>query len=312
MKKIVTLVSLIAQNRTACLAHALSFIFLLGMYYMFRKSHRHVTAHLYRTSLPTQEQLNSTCNSSGEIVNDNTAVGKCFTEPIQGLPKSTGVSFNIIYGCAAFFAITAFAHAFYASDGFGSGAYTRVLQQGWNPYRWVEYGVSASIMAVLIGFVLNTNTLPNLFSYFFLTAGLQAFGYIVESTIKEQVVNRNTIVGATIGGWLVFLALWGPLLYQFWSANHDVNKNYKDVIDPSTGKQVAIPSYVWFIIFVQLLNFGSFGLVQLNQVRHVLKGATPNFLGVESTYLKLSFAGKLALASGLSYGLIFRTKDCEE
>lgn len=310
MTKLVTLVSLLGQNRSACYAHITSFIFLLGMYFMYSNSRSFATANLYRTSLPTTAQLNSTCNSSGEIVNEDNAVGKCFTEPVQGLPKDTGVKFNIIYGAASFFAITAFAHAFYASDGFGTGAYTNALIQGWNPYRWVEYGVTASIMSVLIGYVLNTNTLPNLFSYFFMTAGLQAFGYIVESTIKNQSVNRNTIIGATIGGWLVFIALWAPMLYQFWSANNDVNENYKNVVDPNTGKRVQIPSYVWFIVFIQLLNFGSFGLVQLDQVHHLLKGTPTNFLKVESRYLTLSFIGKLALASGLSYGLIFRTKDC--
>jgi hypothetical protein len=310
MKKVNTLISILSQNRTACLAHVLSFVFVLGMYYLFSNSRRHATAHLYRTSLPTIDQLNSTCNSTGETVSENTAVGKCFTEPAQGLPKKTGVSFNIIYGAASFFAITAFAHAFYASDGFGSGAYTKALIQGWNPYRWIEYGVSASIMSVLIGYVLNTNTLPNLFSYFFLTAGLQAFGYVVDSTIKETNINRNTIIAATIGGWLVFIALWGPMLYQFWSADNDVRNNYKDIIDPDTQKSVRIPSFVWFIIVVQLINFGSFGIIQLLQVRSVLKGVTPNFLDVESRYLKLSFAGKLALASGLAYGLIFRTKGC--
>ncbi len=46
------------------------------------------------------------------------------------------------------------------------------------------------------------------------------------------------------------------------------------------------------------------------QVKDYLKGNPKPFEVYERKYIFLSFAGKLALAGGLGYGLILRTASC--
>jgi hypothetical protein len=300
---------LIKLNKYAVLAHSLSFVGVLCLYLLYTNSHKHATAVIYRNALAKQSELESTCNTTGAIVSGGGA-GQCITDPVQGVPIKTKVSFNIIYGCLFFFALTAYAHIFYATDGFGKGSYTKVVAQGWNPYRWAEYGISASVMSVLIGYALGVTDLAQLANFALITAAMQGSGYVVEAALKQKVINRQVIIGATVAGWLLFVALWGPLLYTFWSKVNDVNLNYNDIIDPSTSKPLKIPNFVWFIVTFQLLNYALFGIIQAKQVSAALKGMPLAFPKVESQYLKLSFAGKLALAGGLSYGLIFRTKNC--
>ena len=302
---------LLTLNKYAAIAHGVSFLAVLGIYALYKNSHSHARAELYRTSLPTVADLTDSpyCNSTREEVSQS--VGKCLTSPIMGVPVKAHVSFNVIYGTAAFFAITAFAHTFYFTDGFHSGAYSSVVAQGWNPYRWVEYGISASLMSVLIGYVLGVNDVTQLANFALITAAMQSCGYIVESSLIQPIINEHIIIGATFAGWLLFLALWGPLLYTFWSRVNDVKLNYSGETDASTGKPLKIPAFVWFIVLVQLFNYASFGIIQARQVSKALGGGyAMNFSDVEAQYLKLSFAGKLGLASGIAYGLIYRTKDC--
>jgi len=295
-------------NKYAFFAHTISFFALWGLYSYYKKSHKHVKAELYRSALPKEADLSTQCNSTGAPVPQ--AAGQCVTAPILGVPVKANLSFNIIYGCLFFFAITAFAHLFYYTDGFKTGAYTKVILQGWNPYRWAEYGVSASVMSVLIGYVLGITEFPMLANLALITAGMQASGYVVESALRQPIINRDVVLGATVGGWLLFTAMWGPLLYTFWSRVNDVNLNYKGIIDSASGKPLKVPNFVWFIVAIQLYNYASFGLIQLKQVRAAFKDMPISFPKIEADYLKLSFAGKLGLASGIAYGLVFRTKNC--
>lgn len=295
-------------NKYAIFAHTLSFLVIVLLYSYYDNSKNHVVAELYRSALPKEDDLNSQCNSTGGPVPQG--AGQCVTAPILGVPKKANVSFNVIYGCLFFFAFTAFAHLYYYTDGFKTGAYTKVIMQGWNPYRWVEYGVSASVMSVLIGYALGITEFPFLANLALLTAGMQASGYVVESALRQPIINREVVLGATVGGWLLFTAMWGPLLYTFWSRVNDVNLNYNGIIDSESGKPLKVPNFVWFIVAVQLFNYASFGLIQLKQVRAALKDMPLPFTKIESDYLKLSFVGKLGLAGGLAYGLIYRTKDC--
>lgn len=299
---------IIRLNKFAAIAHLLSFGALLGFYYLYANSHTHARAYLYRSALPKVEDLSTTCNTEGKAIDQS--VGKCFTTPVQGVPIRTKVSFNLVFGAATFFAITAFAHYFYASDGFKSGVYTTALKQGWNPYRWIEYGISASLMSILIGYVLGVNDISQLANFALITAGMQASGYVVEAALKQPIINRSVVIGATVGGWLLFTALWGPLIYTFWSRVNDIKLNYGGLTDGETGKPLKIPNWVWFIVLVQLYNYMSFGIIQARQISKALKGTPMLFTDVEAKYLKLSFAGKLGLASGIGYGLIFRTRDC--
>ena len=64
---------------------------------------------------------------------------------------------NLKYLIVAFFAITSLSHLAYATDFGGRGYYSKaILGRGWNPYRWFEYSISASIMIYIISRVSGT------------------------------------------------------------------------------------------------------------------------------------------------------------
>ena len=298
--------ALLSLNVKAALAHTAAFALVLVFYLLWKKSRPHTTAQTYRYTLPDVTELGADkCNSDPQ---NEVGAGQCTTKYAYAPPKKT-FTFNIIHGVLAFFAITVIAHTFYASDGFGSGSYSKVVHEGWNPYRWVEYGLSASIMSVLIGYALGVRDGGQLINFALLTAAMQASGFVVEASLRST-PNKDIIRGATVSGWFAFVALWVPILYSFTALFLDVEGKYKNEIDPQTGKRVRVPMWVWFIVVVQLLSYAGFGIIQVRQIQAAFKGMPQAFTAVERKYLILSFSAKLSLALGLGYGLLLRTRNC--
>jgi hypothetical protein len=288
-------------------AHTLFFILVLVFFLTWKRSQKHAVAQTYRYTLPETDQLGEgLCNSDPTNLEGG---GQCTTSYAYAPPHRI-FRFNIIYGVLFFFVFTALAHYFYASDGVGNGFYSSVIAEGWNPFRWVEYGISAGVMSILIAYALGVRDGAQLISLALVTAAMQANGFVVEGALKKAIVNVPVVLGATTSGWLLFVALWLPILYNFITLYMDVEGKYKDEIDPDTGKRVQIPWWVWFIIVVQLIHYARFGLVQLKQITSALKGMPMDFIDVERKYIWLSFTAKLSLAGGLGYGLLFRTRNC--
>lgn len=299
------MISLQKYNQYAAAAHIGSFLLLIGLYFYFSNSQKYAQAETFRYRIPKNPpQGSTTCNSNFALQEEQ--AGQCTTNYAYAPPQKV-MTYNVIYGCLIFFMITAFAHIFYATDGFNTGKYTTVLSEGWNPYRWYEYAASASIMTVLIANSLGVRDQGHLISLVFLNVALQACGYIVENAIIQNNINYTTIKGTTLSGWLLFIGMWAPVIYAFVSIYNDV----KDLnLTDDNGDPVTIPRFVWFIVIGQIINFALFGFIQLWQVNSALKGVIIPYENVERKYILLSFAGKLALAGALSYGLLFRTKDC--
>jgi hypothetical protein len=215
---------------------------------------------------------------------------------------------NIIFGAIAFFVITAFAHAFYASDGFGSKVYSRSIAEGWNPYRWFEYATSASIMTGLTALIDGIRDVQMVAVLFVITIAMQLCGYSVESQLRGHgrlgANARDAVIGTTAVGWLLYVALWGAILTTFGFAVKDVDEKYAD-------PEAKVPTWIWFIIILQAVYYALFGWVQLNHVKARLSNKPFDYMSTEKSYIGLSFTSKLSLAAGLSYGLLFRTKDCQ-
>ena len=307
LNKITKFDKLITLNWYAVAAHTAFFIVVLVLYLTWKRSQKHAIAQTYRYTLPDTDQLGEEkCNSDPTNTEGG---GKCTTSYAYAPPHRI-FRFNIIYGVLFFFAFTALAHVFYATDGFGKGTYSNVIAAGWNPFRWIEYGISASVMSILIAYALGVRDGAQLITLALATAAMQANGFVVEGALKKATVNVPVIAGATASGWLLFVALWLPILYNFITLYMDVEGKYKNEIDPDTGKRVQIPGWVWFIIVIQMFHYFRFGLVQAKQISKALKGTPMDFIDVERAYIFLSFTAKLSLAGGLGYGLLFRTRDC--
>lgn len=303
------------KNWYAAAAHLGSFLLIIILFNVYSNSQKHAVAQTFRYTIPKPDDPvgGPQCNTNGEAFPSDFS-GQCNTDPILAVPKKS-FKFNVIFGVLMFFAITAFAHIFYATDGFNTGKYSEVISQGWNPYRWVEYAASASIMTVIIAYQLGIRDFNHLTSLVFMNVAVQTCGFLVENALIQPKVNFTTVKGATFIGWLLLLGIWIPILYAFYSIVEDVKYNFEGKVEPpgspDAGNKIRIPSFVWFIVIVQVINFSSFGFIQLSQVRNALSGIRKPYSSYESGYLTLSFAGKIALAGALAYGLIFRTKDCE-
>lgn len=223
-------------------------------------------------------------------------------------------SLNIRTLVLVFFAITAVAHTLYATDFFGAGWYSKAITQGWNPFRWIEYGLSASIMAALIAPFSGLRSSTSVSLVVASTAAMQGTGFLVERALIAEKPDFTAAVAGTIIGWLLLVTAWHAILGSFWSQLQDVNELGKDgVVDPRTDKPIEIPSFVWFIGPVQAAFFSSFGFVQLSEIwgkaSAERSGTTFNFAGTETSYLVLSLAAKATLASVIAYGLIARNED---
>ena len=299
---------LLKSNWIACATHLVTALIILVLYIKWPASHDRSVVSTYRYKLagPLGDPVD-TCRTSTEVS------GECSVDFAYQLPtKQIGI--HVIYGCIAFFAITAGAHAFYATDGFGSGAYLNAIREGWNPFRWYEYAASASLMTVLIGLSTGTRDLPTLILGALLTMGMQFNGFSIESLLRgtSSVTKhaRDTISSSTLSAWCLFVGLWAVLYYNFAFVVKDVKDLYAGETDPTSGQPIKVPEWIWFVVLLQLVYYASFGIVQAMHVNKRLHNMPFTYADTEHSYIFLSYFAKLSLASGLSYGLLFRTKDC--
>lgn len=301
-------VRLRTQNWLAMAAHLVSGIIVLAAYnyYTAVPPRAEIQSFRYQIAGPTTPDQ---CTSSGA---PPVEPSQCSIETSFQAPKAVA-SWNVIYATVAFFFITAAAHFFYATDAFGSGGYSSNVAAGWNPYRWFEYGVTASLMSVIIGLVDGTRDTATLAALALITAAMQFCGFSVEASLRGfgpvSSGARDAVFGSTLAGWLLFAALWGVLIYVFATVVSDVNTLYEGQVDPE-GKPVRVPAWIWFIVFMQLVYYASFGIVQAVHVSARLSDKPFSYYAIETWYIYLSFFAKLSLASGIGYGLIWRVRDC--
>jgi hypothetical protein len=209
-----------------------------------------------------------------------------FTLPINatymsGPPGSTFapsfVLFNTPIGLtiAIFLGLSALAHFIVASPKFFP-RYSAGLAAQRNYFRWVEYGVSSSVMVVLIAQVTGIADVVAIIALFGVNASMILFGWL-----QEKYENPGN------GGWLPFIfgciagaVPWIAILFYVFSIG-------------GTGTETA-PTFVYFIVLTIFLFFNSFALVQWLQYKKV--GKWSNYLTGERTYITLSLLAKSALA----------------
>jgi hypothetical protein len=315
--------NLFQYNVAAACLHFLCFLVLLILYCVYSVSRQKSKLPVYRLQLsgPLTDVVPpispNTLKYCSTIKNSTYNPGQCTVAIGFQQPLKIG-TFNVIAACMTFFIITAIAHSLYAWN--YKNFYMNAIEEGWNPYRWFEYFLSASLMSVILGTIQGSSNLIDLLFMAGVTGAMQFNGFTVESLMKKNTVDllggigKEGIIGSTLSGWVLFVFLWFSNLYSFTSLVIDLKNKFKNVIDPQTNKNIHIPNFVYVVIFFQFFNYASFGFIQLYQITknwNVLgiKNLI-DFKKIEKYYLILSFAAKLGLAGGVSYGLILRTKNC--
>ena len=191
--------------------------------------------------------------------------------PGVGQQSVTLFTVRFAWAIAAFFALSAVAHFTVAGPQWRS--YQAQLLKNRNPYRWVEYSMSASIMIVLIAMLVGINDIAALIALVGVNASMIGFGWMQE---------RYEEPGGGLGPfWIGCLAGAVP-----WIAI--------GVYLVGPGASQHAPGFVYGIFFSLFLLFNCFAVTQLLQYRQV--GKWKDYLAGESTYITLSLVAKSLLA----------------
>ena len=187
-------------------------------------------------------------------------------KPVLASASRTLFNVNLGYFVAAFFFMSAIAHAIIATK--YRKTYEADLKKGVNKARWIEYGVSASTMMVAIALLSGINDLSSLI--------MNLMGLVMETHNQgAKKVNWLTYWIGCLAGivpWIVF---------GIYVAGATVNGS-------------GIPTFVYFIYGSMFILFNSFAINMYLQ--YTKKGKWANYLYGERAYMILSLVAKTALA----------------
>lgn len=202
-----------------------------------------------------------------------------------GLPEAFLQLDFALYTCA-FFAITA---VFHARAAFSHEVYVAELLHCRNFHRWFEYAISASIMATTIGYFCGIYDAFFLMALAALTATTMGYGLVAELHARPVDaytwnVDIKTRLIPHILGYIPQAAAWLLIFWQF-------------ILNT---RNTSMPTFVYWIVFGQLLVFWSFGLIQL-----VVLCRTPDaYVYGEFSYVVLSAVGKLLLGAQVFFNVL--------
>ena len=181
------------------------------------------------------------------------------------------VDLRLAWLVAAFFFLSAAAHLLIGGP--LRSRYEGEIAQSRNPYRWIEYSVSSSLMIVAIAQLTGIADVAALVSLVGVNSSMIGFGWIQERYEKPG--------GSLLPFWLGCGAGAVPwIAIGFY------------LISP--GANAHAPAFVYGIYVSLFFAFNCFALVQYLQYRRV--GRFADYLVGEKTYLVLSFVAKSLLA----------------
>ena len=144
-----------------------------------------------------------------------------------------------------------------------------------NALRWGEYAASAALMFWIIAQLSGTTDAPLLVMIVLLNVALQLCGYFIENS-------GDPGLQFTVIGWILFAAIWIPIVWKFIDA----------VLEARKDPMADIPGVVFAIVAIQVTLFASFGVASLyfrnrRSIRQIVSR--------EITYTSLSFVAKTLL-----------------
>ena len=187
--------------------------------------------------------------------------------------QQPAVLFNLGFGgtIAAFFGLSALAHFFVVGPGW-SRFQAQILQKR-NPFRWIEYSLSSSIMIVLIAMLVGISDVAALVALIGVNGSMIGFGWMQE---------RYERPGAGLGpfwiGCLTGIIPWLAIAVY--------------LVGPSADQHP--PGFVYGIFFSLFAFFNCFALNQYLQYKQI--GKWKNYLFGERVYVSLSLTAKSLLA----------------
>jgi len=269
-------------NLYAAIAHGVAFItFGILMLRILRPEFRVTTLFRITPTVDINEPARDTVNRPAEL------------KPFFGV--------SIVFLVLLFFGFTIFFHLLYYANSKPGGWYANFIKQGHNPVRWLEYAISAGVMSLIICLISGVREINGTWAVVLSIASLMIQGAIVERQLILPTPDLITVKYATFAGWTLLLTAWVPIAFTLINVIRDIRENPQ-----YTSK---VPNWIPLFTFFQLFQFAVFGLVQLKQVKALIRGVKlPAFEDIERSYIINSFSTKLVLGSFIGYGLLDRQR----
>lgn len=217
------------------------------------------------------------------FLTQDTAASKIAEKPVLAPAIHNLFNVNLAYLVATFFFMSAIAHAVIATK--YRKTYEADLKKGINKARWIEYGLSASVMMVAIALLSGVYDFSALLMIFILDLLMNSMGLVMELTNqgakKTNWLTYNLGCVAGIVPWIVFA------IY---------------VIGANAYGSGGIPTFVYFIYGSMFVFFSSFAVNMYLQ--YAKKGQWANYLYGERVYMILSLVAKTALAWQVFFGTL--------
>lgn len=177
---------------------------------------------------------------------------------------------------AAFLLLAALDHAAVALPPLRT-RYEAALARGINPFRWLEYSLSASLMIVLIAMLTGIGDYAALVALFGVNAAMILFGWLMErmNPPERERTRWLPFVMGCVAGAVPWLAIGAQIAI-------------------SAGKGHPPPGFVYGIFVTLFVLFNSFAVNQVLQYRRA--GRWRDYRYGESWYLVLSLVAKSLLA----------------
>ncbi len=200
------------------------------------------------------------------------------TGPPGSTPPTPSALFDVPVGVAiaVFLALAGLDHLLTATV--LRGAYDRQLGRQANPFRWIEYSLSATIMVLLIGFYNGITEITAVIAVIGANVAMILFGWL------QEVANPPGRTATTLVpfwfGCVAGAAPWVAIVVN--------------LVGASRGDGPGVPGFVFGIIVSLFVFFMSFAVNQWLQYRGI--GPWSDYLFGEKAYLVLSLVAKSLLA----------------
>jgi len=215
-----------------------------------------------------------------------------------------------------FFAITAGFHTYYASN--VNGNYEKMIKNGNNWMRWVEYSITSTLMLYIVAILSGVKDEGVYSSIFSINVAMIYTGQLVEEYAGDEI----EFMGKTVPKWIVPMTLGFVLLItEFRVIISGFNKNisgvnnavlkfekYKDSENAAEKEKYKIylqfadklrlPSWLNYAVYGLFAFFFSFGFISLYGV-----ATKQPYEKTEKMYLLLSLISKAFLGGFVGYGL---------
>lgn len=215
------------------------------------------------------------------------ALSRDFTLPVTGsylqynastqqLESAAKTLFNMpfVWLIVAFFLLSSLTHLFIGT--IYNKRYDRNLSLGINKIRWLEYGLSASTMMVVIAMLVGVYDAASLLMIFGLTAIMNLMGLAMElyNQGREKVSWLTYWIGALAG-----IIPWLVIAFYLWL---------------SAAQGSGSPTFVYFIFVSIFVFFNCFAVNMWLQYKRI--GKWRDYLYGERAYIWLSLIAKSLLA----------------